>query len=62
VSAEGTLEDVLYHGASSRYRVRTDDGTVLAVAQAESGGPSMLPDPGTRVRIAWPQSSAVPLD
>ena len=31
----GVLEDILYHGASSRCHVRTDDGAVLAVAQAE---------------------------
>jgi hypothetical protein len=62
VSAEGVLQDILYHGASSRCRVRTDGGSVLAVAQPESGGAAALPAPGTRVRIAWPQASAVPLE
>jgi putative spermidine/putrescine transport system ATP-binding protein len=62
VSAEGVLEDILYHGASSRCHVRTDGGAVLAVAQPETGGATALPAPGTRVRIAWPQASAVPLD
>jgi len=62
VSVEGVLEDILYHGASSRCHVRSDDGTVLTVAQAESGGAAKPPAPGTRVRIAWPQASAVPLD
>ena len=62
VSADGVLEDILYHGASSRCHVRTDGGAVLAVAQAESGGAPTLPAPGTRVRIAWPHTSAVPLD
>ena len=35
VSTEGVLEDVLYHGARSRYHGRID-GAVLAVAQAET--------------------------
>ncbi len=62
VSTEGVLEDILYHGASSRCRVRIDGGVLLAVAQAESGGATSLPAPGTRVRLAWPQASAVPLE
>jgi putative spermidine/putrescine transport system ATP-binding protein len=62
VSAEGVLESTLYHGASSRCLVRIDGGTVLAVALAESGGASPSPTPGSRVRITWPQGSAVPLD
>jgi len=62
VSAEGVLENILYHGASSRCHVRTDGGAVFAVAQPESGGAATLPAPGTRVRVAWPQASAVPLE
>src|SRR5688572_11277164 len=62
VITEGVLEGVLYHGASSRCHVRTDDGAVLAVAQAESGDAAALPAPGTRVRISWPRASAVPLE
>ena len=62
VVTEGVLENILYHGASSRCHVRTDDGAVLAVAQAESGDAAALPAPGTRVRISWPRASAVPLE
>ncbi|HEX9773619.1 MAG TPA: ABC transporter ATP-binding protein [Steroidobacteraceae bacterium] len=62
VSAEGVLEGILYHGASSRYHVRIDAEHVLAVAQAESGGATPLPAPGSRVRLAWPMDSAVPLE
>jgi len=62
VSAEGVLENILYHGASSRCHVRTDGGAVFAVAQPESGGAATLPAPGTRVRVAWPQASAVPIE
>ena len=62
VCVEGVVEDILYHGASSRCHVRIDGGALLAVAQAESGGAPSLPAPGTRVRIAWAQASAVPLE
>ena len=62
VCVEGVVEDILYHGASSRCHVRIDGGTLLAVAQAESGGAPSLPAPGTRVRIAWAPASAVPLE
>ena len=62
VVTEGVLENILYHGASSRCHVRTGDGAVLAVAQAESGDAAALPAPGTRVRISWPRASAVPLE
>jgi putative spermidine/putrescine transport system ATP-binding protein len=62
VCVEGVVEDILYHGASSRCHVRIDGGAMLAVAQAESGGAPSLPAPGTRVRIAWAQASAVPLE
>jgi len=58
---EGTLEDVLYHGASSRCHVRVAGDTVLAVARAESAGMQPLPATGTRVRLAWRPEDAVPL-
>jgi putative spermidine/putrescine transport system ATP-binding protein len=60
--AEGTLEDVLYHGASSRCHVRIDADTVLAVARAESAGSPALPSPGTRVRLAWRADDSVELE
>jgi putative spermidine/putrescine transport system ATP-binding protein len=58
----GTLEDVLYHGASSRCHVRIDADTVLAVAHAESGGAAPLPPKGTRVRLAWRPDDTVMLE
>ena len=61
VVTEGVLENILYHGATSRCHVRTSDGAVFAVAQAESGNAAALPAPGTRVLISWPRASAVPL-
>ncbi len=62
VRCEGTLDDVLYHGASSRCHVRLDAQTVLAVARPESAtaGPDLLE--GQAVRLAWRPDSAVPLE
>ncbi len=62
VSCAGTLEDVLYHGASSRCQVRVDEQTVLAVARAESGALVPLPPPGSRVLLAWRPDSSVALE
>jgi putative spermidine/putrescine transport system ATP-binding protein len=61
VTCPGTLEDVLYHGASSRCHVRTDEKTVLVVARAESGATSALPPRGARVMLAWRAEHAVAL-
>jgi putative spermidine/putrescine transport system ATP-binding protein len=61
ITCEGLLEDVLYHGASSRCHVRIDDATMLVASQAETAATPELPAPGSRVRLAWPASSIVPL-
>ena len=61
VACDGTLEDVLYHGASSRCHVRVDEQTVLAVARAESGHLAPLPPQGARVLLAWRPENAVHL-
>lgn len=61
LSCEGTLEDVLYHGASSRCHVRVAQDAVLVVARAESPGSAPLPPPGSRVRLAWRPEDAVAL-
>jgi putative spermidine/putrescine transport system ATP-binding protein len=61
ISCTGTLEDVLYHGSSSRCHVRIDERTTLAVARAESAGGGPLPAQGTNVRLAWRAESMVPL-
>jgi putative spermidine/putrescine transport system ATP-binding protein len=58
----GKLEDILYHGASSRCHVRLDAGTVLAVARPESGSASHVPPRGSSVRIAWRPESMVLLE
>ena len=62
ISCSGTLEDVLYHGSSSRCHVRLDAGTVLAVARPESAASSHVPPRGSSVRIAWRPESMVALE
>jgi putative spermidine/putrescine transport system ATP-binding protein len=62
LGAEGTLEDVLYHGASSRCHVRVDPDTLLAVTRTESGGATAPPPAGARVRLAWRPGDAVQLE
>jgi putative spermidine/putrescine transport system ATP-binding protein len=62
LGTEGTLEDVLYHGASSRCHVRVDADTVLAVARTESAAAAPLPPRGSRVRLAWRPGDAVVLE
>jgi putative spermidine/putrescine transport system ATP-binding protein len=62
LGTEGTLEDVLYHGSSSRCHVRLDAGTVLAVARTESAAAAPLPPQGSRVRLAWRPGDAVALE
>jgi putative spermidine/putrescine transport system ATP-binding protein len=62
VTCDGTLLDVLYHGASSRCRVQIGADSVLAVARPEAAsvGPDLAN--GSRVRLAWRPESAVTLE
>jgi putative spermidine/putrescine transport system ATP-binding protein len=62
IACSGTLEDVLYHGASSRCHVRIDETTLLAVARAETSGSAALPPHGSRVQLAWRPESMVHLE
>ena len=57
----GTVLDVLYHGASSRCRVRIDDATTLTVARAETSGLAAPVAAGEAVQLAWRPEHAVPL-
>ena len=61
VQCAGEVVDVLYHGASSRLRVKVDERTTLAVARSESGGGVQGLTAGARVRLAWRPDHAVPL-
>ncbi len=61
VGCSGTLEDVQYHGATSRWHVRLDDGSALAAVRAEAATTGPVPRPGARVRLAWAREHVVPL-
>jgi putative spermidine/putrescine transport system ATP-binding protein len=56
LGCEGTLLDVQFHGATSRWQVDVD-GRVLA-AEPRDVGPQA---PGTRVRLVWPRAAMAPL-
>ena len=62
IACDGTLEDVLYHGATSRCHVRINETTLLAVALAEPAPGAALPAQGTQVRITWRPESMVRLE
>jgi putative spermidine/putrescine transport system ATP-binding protein len=62
VQCAGEVVDVLYHGASSRLRVKVDDHTMLAVALAATADTDVAGlTTGARVRLAWRPEHAVPL-
>lgn len=61
LGCEGVLEDIDYHGATSRWHVRTDAGPVLAAVRPESTAAAGAPAPGGRVRLVWSRDSLVPL-
>ncbi len=58
---EATIVDIQYHGASSRWQVKTDAGDALAVVRPESGGAVAPFEIGARVRAFWARDSLVPL-
>jgi putative spermidine/putrescine transport system ATP-binding protein len=62
VSCEATVIDVQYHGASSRWQLRTADGTVLAVMRPESGAGNDLYPVGSKVHVSWSRAHMVLLD
>ena len=62
VHCAGEVVDVLYHGASSRLRVKVDGHTTLAVARAETAGARAAGlATGATVRLAWRPEHAVQL-
>jgi putative spermidine/putrescine transport system ATP-binding protein len=56
LGCEGTLLDVQFHGATSRWQVEVG-GQMLAAEPREA---ALLP-PGTRVRLVWPRSAMAAL-
>ncbi len=62
VACAGTIADSQYHGATLRVQVRTPDGELLTVAQAEAGASAAASRTGTAVQVAWPRASVVELE
>ncbi|MBN3851791.1 ABC transporter ATP-binding protein [Paraburkholderia sp. Ac-20340] len=63
VRLPGTLVDIQYYGATSRYEVRSEAGQMLAVTVAnQDDASSALPQVGAQVTLAWPRHSMVALE
>jgi putative spermidine/putrescine transport system ATP-binding protein len=60
LSCEGVLEDLHYHGATSRWHVRTDAGPIIAAVRPE-GAAAPTTARGGRLQLAWSRESLVPL-
>ena len=59
---QGIVQDIQYHGASSRIELKTDNDVDLAVVLSNSQlQHQALPAFGERVRLAWPKTAIVPL-
>ncbi len=62
ISCEATVIDVQYHGSSSRWQLRTEDGTVLAVVRPESGSATHSRSIGSSVQVSWSAAQMVTLE
>ncbi|WP_322048855.1 ABC transporter ATP-binding protein [Paraburkholderia sp. J67] len=59
----GTLIDIQYYGATSRFEVRSQAGQMLAVTVAnQDDAGTVLPAVGENVTLAWPRRSMVALE
>ncbi|MFO1400154.1 MAG: ABC transporter ATP-binding protein [Steroidobacteraceae bacterium] len=56
LGCEGTLRDVQFHGATSRWQVEVD-GTLLAAEPRDA----VPPPAGSRVRLVWPEAAMAAL-
>lgn len=60
VNCAGTVLDIQYHGAVSRWQVKLDTGEVFAASLAEHNGDGLHPI-GSKVMLVWSHGDAVPL-
>jgi putative spermidine/putrescine transport system ATP-binding protein len=60
ITAEGTVLDVQYHGATSRWQVSLDAGVIFS-ATRNATETARLPSAGERVRLAWLREAIVML-
>jgi putative spermidine/putrescine transport system ATP-binding protein len=61
MTLDAELMDVQYHGATSRWQVRLENGTLLTATRG-SDQPSLSQAPGSRVRLAWKRDDIVLLE
>ncbi len=61
VSTEGSVLDVQFHGATSRWQVRLDDGAIFSATRNASESSGVPGAPGERVRLSWARESMVML-
>jgi putative spermidine/putrescine transport system ATP-binding protein len=61
LSCEGTLEEVHYHGATSRWHLRVGD-TVLTAVRPEAAAAGAVPAHGAKLVLSWARDSLVPLE
>jgi putative spermidine/putrescine transport system ATP-binding protein len=61
VSAEGSILDVQYHGATSRWQVRLDGGEIFAATRNAADVARVPSAPGERVRLTWKRDDMVTL-
>jgi putative spermidine/putrescine transport system ATP-binding protein len=61
VIAEGAVLDVQYHGATSRWQVRLDQGEIFSATRNAAEISRLPTTPGARVRLAWLRDAMVPL-
>lgn len=61
LGCDGVLEEVHYHGATSRWHVRVGGDLVLTAVRPEASVAGVAPARGEKVRLAWARESLVPL-
>jgi putative spermidine/putrescine transport system ATP-binding protein len=62
VSAEGTVLDVQFHGATSRWQVKLDVDDIFSATRGATEIARVVGTPGDRVRLAWPRAAMVMLE
>jgi putative spermidine/putrescine transport system ATP-binding protein len=60
ISCAGTVLDIQYHGATSRWQVKLDTGEMFAASSAEHNGTAIHPI-GSKVLLVWSREDAVTL-
>jgi putative spermidine/putrescine transport system ATP-binding protein len=61
IRADGTVLDVQYHGATSRWQVRLDVGDTFSATRNAAEAGRLPGNPGDRVSLCWTRESMVAL-